>query len=148
MNDKKILKVYGPYTSKQDGRKRVFIRFNDLSGTTKSYARFLYEQRNGLIDKNLTIDHIDEDRTNDKIPNLQPLTRRENIQKAWREGKHKPKDWFEGICSECGVSFIKANANIKHNLKQGKAGPFCSRNCAGIYGKRLQMSPKKFIMVS
>ena len=79
--EKYILKVYGPYISKQDGRKRVLLYFNDKSKTTKSLARFNYEQKHGKLPAHLTVDHIDEDFTNDDIDNLQPLTREENIKK-------------------------------------------------------------------
>ena len=75
---KHILKVYGPYTSKCDGRKRVVFYYSDKSTSTTSYARYLYEQANGILPDELTVDHIDEDFTNDELDNLQPLTLLEN----------------------------------------------------------------------
>lgn len=137
MDSKKILKVYGPYTSKKDVRKRVVFYFDDKSTSTTSYARFIYEQENGKFDTALTVDHIDEDFANDIIENLQPLTRIENIQKAWQTDKNKPKEWFEGVCQICDIKFIKPMRDVKHNqLKQKKSGPFCSRKCAGTYNAR------------
>ena len=36
--------------------------------------------------------------------------------------------------------FIKPACYVKHNRKMGKAGPFCSRKCAGVYGKNIQIA--------
>lgn len=142
MTDKIVLKVYGPYISRKDGRKRVIIRYSDLSMSVRSYARFLYEQKNGKLDKLLTVDHIDEDFRNDNIENLQPLTRKENIQKAWKAGTNKPKEWFTANCQICNNLFTRPKNIVDHNLKQGKAGPFCSRKCAGTYNQKVQMEKK------
>ena len=125
-----IVKVYGPYSRKQDKRKVVVLRLADGKLTTKSYARFLYEQENGLISSpDITVDHIDEDETNDVISNFQLLTRVDNIKKSTK----KP-EIFKGVCPMCNEPFEKFMRNVKGNqVKQGKAGPFCSRSCAGRF---------------
>lgn len=121
-----IVKVYGPYSRKEDKRKVVVLRMSDGSLTTKSYARFLYEQSNGEIgDINLTVDHIDEDVTNDTLDNFQLLTRSDNIIKAGGYPLYK------GFCPQCGNGFTKRLSDVRGNIKKGKAGPFCSRYCAG-----------------
>lgn len=142
----KIIKVYGPYSRKQDKRKVVVLRLADGKLTTKSYARFLYEQENGIIENNLTVDHIDENETNDDITNLQLLTRVDNIKKS-----AKQSELYKGVCSICGNYFEKFMRDVRGNqTKQNKAGPFCSRKCAGLYGKRIQIesSKQKFEIVS
>ena len=131
-----MMRVYGPYERKQDGRKIVIIIYDDGTRTTKSYARFLYENEHGGLSSSYDVDHIDENPYNDENSNFQPLTRSENIKKAWREGKHKEKEWFEGICSECNHYFRKEMRYVNGNKKKGKAGPFCSRKCAGKYSTR------------
>jgi len=141
---KQLVKVYWPYVSKRDGRKRVVFYYSDQSTSTTSYARYLYEKANGVIDDELTVDHIDEDCTNDIIENLQPLTRLENIQKARKAGKRIDTEWFEGICLECNNSFIKPMRQIRGNQSvKGRAGPFCSRKCSGKYNQRLQVNFRK-----
>lgn len=143
MTEKILLKVFGPYICK-DGRKRVVFYFNDKSTSSMSYARYLYQIEKGEIDKELTVDHIDENRENDVIENLQPLTRLENIQKAILNGKMKETEWFEGTCVECNKVFIKPMRQIRNNqFKQKKVGPFCSRSCAGKHNQRLQMQYKE-----
>lgn len=127
-----IAKVYGPYVRKQDNRKVVVLRLRDGTLTTKSYARYLYEQANGEIgDINLTVDHKDEDVTNDVLDNFDLLPRALNIQKS------AMKAMWTGNCPECNSTFEKPLSVINGNLKKGKAGPFCSRRCAGARNARL-----------
>lgn len=141
--EKQVLKVYGPYISKIDGRKRVLLYFNDKSRTTKSLARFLYEQKHGKLPAHLTVDHIDEDFINDDLDNLQPLTREENIKKAWENGTNAAKEWFKGFCPQCGVEFVKPMNHVRHNRKQGKPGPYCSKSCAGKFNQTKQKTFRK-----
>jgi endogenous inhibitor of DNA gyrase (YacG/DUF329 family) len=130
-----ILKVYGPYTRKQDDRKIVVLRLADGNLTTKSYARFLYEQKNGEIgDINLTVDHIDEDVTNDILENFDLLTRADNIRKSAKQA-----EMYSGVCPICNTEFQKPMRAVRGNWKKGKAGPFCSRQCAGFRNKEIQL---------
>lgn len=123
------MKVYGPYVSKVDNRKRVVILFPDGTRKTTSYARYQMEQKLGRQLTNLeTVDHIDEDKTNDLISNYQILSRQANIKKS-----AKPKEMVTFNCLRCGEEATKKARNIRANLKKGKAGPFCSRHCAGKY---------------
>lgn len=140
----KIVKVYGPYSRKQDKRKIVVLRLIDGKLTTKSYARFLYEQENGLIDKDqdLTVDHIDENEQNDILENLQLLTRGENVKKSHRKTK-----FSEIICSICNKNFMIATGLIKYNQNKGIGGPFCSKRCVGVYSTNKQYNRKEFNLV-
>lgn len=129
-----IVKVYGPYVRKEDNRKVVVLRLADGKLTTKSYARYLYEKEHGEIgDINLTVDHKDEDVTNDVMPNFDLLTRAENIQKSAMTAM------WSGNCPVCNTAFTKPLRFVKGNWKKGKAGPFCSRQCAGIRNKEIQL---------
>lgn len=141
---KQILKIYGPYTSRRDGRKRVVFYYSDKSTSTTSYARYLYEKANGVLPDDLTVDHIDEDFTNDVIDNLQPLTLLENIQKARDSGKLIDTEWFKGICLECEKPFTKPMRQIRGNqFVKGRPGPFCSRSCSGVFNQRKQKNFRK-----
>lgn len=75
------MKIYGPYTRK-DGRKHVILR-KDGKLQTISYPRFLLEEKLGrkLLPEE-TVDHIDEDLSNDDLSNLQVLSRAENARKS------------------------------------------------------------------
>ena len=127
------MKIYGPYTGK-DGRQRIIV-YENGKRTTVSYPKYLLEQKLGrplLPDE--TCDHIDGDFTNNSLDNLQVLSRIDNIRK---HASLKPREKATFTCPECLASFTTYMNDARHNRKQGKAGPFCSRSCAGKYGQRL-----------
>lgn len=104
--------------------------------TTVSYPKFLMEQHLGRkLLPNETVDHIDEDYTNDDIGNLRVITRAENASRSAAKMK-----LVDGTCQWCGVTFTLTKGQMKLE-RQGKkcAGPFCSRSCGGKYSKSVQM---------
>lgn len=122
------MKIYGPYTRK-DGRKHVIIIKDDGSRQTKSYPRLIMEQSLGReLTEQETVDHINNDFTDNRIENLQLLSREDNAAKAMI-GKEAKK--FSFSCPCCGKESTKDLRTVVHNLKKGKSGPFCSRVCAG-----------------
>lgn len=126
------MKVYGPYT-REDGRKHVILYdFEAGIRRTQSYPRYLMEQHLGRpLEEYETVDHIDEDFTNDDISNLQLLSREENARKSM---SFRPAEmgWF--TCPCCDKDFEKELRTVRHNQgRKGGAGPFCSRSCAGYY---------------
>lgn len=130
------MKIYGPYTRK-DGRKHI-IKYENGKRITQSYPRYLMEQKLGReLLPTEEIDHKDNDHTNNDIDNLQILTKRENIKKEYiRSGR--TKTLYKGICPMCNNSFVKELRRVIDNKKQGKAGPFCSKSCAGKYSTNIQ----------
>ncbi|HEY1249201.1 MAG TPA: HNH endonuclease signature motif containing protein [Nitrososphaera sp.] len=126
-------KVYGPYWRK-DGRAHVIILTPGKARRTVSYPRYLMEQHLGRILEDWeTVDHIDGDPTNNDIPNLQILSRSENISKS-----AKPRELITFTCPVCGTVATKYANDVKHNRKQGRSGPFCSRKCAGTFSAMRQ----------
>lgn len=120
------MKIYGPY-ERPDGRKHV-IYYDGVVRRTQSYPRYLMEQHLGrpLLDSE-TVDHIDGDFTNDNLDNLQLLTLADNIKKS-----SKGIEWLLFDCPVCGEEFLKTARSYRANqIKQGKAGPYCSKSCAG-----------------
>lgn len=56
----------------------------------KFVHRLVYMAFNGPIPDGLVIDHIDNDKTNNRIENLQAISNEENLSKdSWRRRKHK-----------------------------------------------------------
>ena len=132
------MKIYGPYLRK-DNRKHIVIVHADGRKQTKSYPKYLLEQKIGReLKNNETCDHIDEDFTNDDPNNLKILTRPDNASKAW-DGYIIPMYKFN--CPECGLEAERTVSAVKHNRKNGKAGPFCSRSCAGKYSRKRCLAP-------
>lgn len=135
MYGKTIKKVHGPYTSEKDGRQRVVIVFEDLSKKTVSYPKYLLEQELGReLDPDLeTVDHIDTNFLNNERSNLRIIPR----------SKHCKEDAIhvelvEIECALCGMKAKKKGKDLLNNKKQGKAGPFCGRSCAGKYNSYVQ----------
>lgn len=112
------------------------VYYDDGSRGTTLYSRWLMSKHLGrTLDTILeTVDHIDEDPTNDTIENLQLLTLKENAVKGAVKGPQIT--WIVFNCPQCGNEARKNNRYVKNNKKQGKAGPFCSRSCAGKYRPR------------
>lgn len=124
------MKIYGPYTRK-DNRQHVCIIYTDGTRKTKSYPRFLLETHlNRELTKEETVDHINNDFTDNRIDNLQILTLQENILK---QHQLNPRKTVTFICPNCNKEATKWESDVKHNKKCGKSGPFCSRKCAGQF---------------
>ncbi len=75
------MRIYGPYKRK-DGRKHVVIIYEDGTRQTKSYPRLMMEQHLGRgLTKEETVDHINNDFTDDRIENLQILSLSDSCKK-------------------------------------------------------------------
>jgi hypothetical protein len=126
------MKIYGPYFYKTGNQiRRLVIKIAD-DGTrrTQSYARYLLEEQLGReLGPDEEADHIDEDCLNDDISNLRVLSLREN---RMRSAKATPM--FEFVCPVCGNESSKPQREVRRNQEVlGKAGPFCSKSCAGVW---------------
>lgn len=97
-------KVYGPYL-RSDGRITVGLN-NGKKTINKQLARLRLEvslQRKLTTDE--TVDHIDNDKTNDALENLQILSAVENAVKGARaSGRYIRKDHNQ-ICDICKIEF-------------------------------------------
>ena len=130
-----MVKVYGPYT-RRDGRKHVVLVHEDSRKQTISYPKYLMEQHLGRsLLPSETVDHINHDFTDDRIENLQILSRKDNSRKEM-ERPERVRKFYEFICPECGAFVSKPLNFVKASKKKGRTGPFCSRKCAGIASSR------------
>jgi hypothetical protein len=112
-----MIKVYGPYSRKTDLRKHIVLYDTETQKrTTVSYAKYLLEQKLGRkLETHETADHINEDKSNDNIDNLQVLTRVDNIRKSKKKVSIK-KCW-------CGKNFQQKRIEQE----------CCSRSCGQRY---------------
>jgi hypothetical protein len=130
-------KIYGPYVSKKDNRLRIVAVDSNGKKTTVSYPKYLMEKHlNRHLTDDETVDHIDCDVQNNEISNLRVLKRSEHasidvIRLSTQEFK----------CPMCKGNFSLDGRKLHDsviNRRKNKAGPFCSRQCAGKYGKNVQ----------
>ena len=124
------LKVFGPYV-RRDGRRHVVLQDpNTKKLKTVSYPKYLVELREGrYLTADETVDHKDGDFRNDAPENLQILSRRDNALKS--TVRRIPQKF---TCPVCGLEFELSGSKLHdatQNRKNGRSGPYCSRNCAG-----------------
>jgi hypothetical protein len=128
------MKIHGPYihtTGKAKGRRYLNIINDNGSKTTVMYARYLMEQHLGRkLLPSETVDHIDNDKTNDAILNLQILTSSANAKKHHASIGTRIT-WLDLLCEYCGISFKRNARYERHNKKLGKIGTFCGHSCSG-----------------
>jgi hypothetical protein len=142
-------KIYGPYQIK-NGRKYITVIFPNKKKKNVSYPKYLMEKSlNRYLKDNETVDHIDCDFTNNDLSNLRVLDRSEHVR---LDVKRYAEQEFD--CPECGISFRLSGRKLHdaiHNRKKGRAGPFCSRSCAGKYSKKIQtcqINPAKVVQIT
>jgi predicted RNA-binding Zn-ribbon protein involved in translation (DUF1610 family) len=130
--------IYAPYKRK-DGRVQLDVVTDNGKKTTMSYPKYLVQRFTGRkLDVGETIDHIDGDFTNNWVSNLRIVTMSEHASDD--NIRAKP---IKFICPMCGMEAEKRARKVVSNRKQGKAGPFCSRNCAARYGRQFQLGRVK-----
>jgi len=72
------------YRKKQRRMYVVFARRKDRKTTSTAYARYLMSVKLGRkLEKDETVDHIDNNRLNDSLDNLQLLSRSDNVAKYY-----------------------------------------------------------------
>ncbi len=70
------------------GYKQIKLATSTAAGTVLMH-RVIWIAAHGDIPDGMTIDHINSDKTDNRLCNLQLLTIEDNILKAWRDGRYK-----------------------------------------------------------
>lgn len=117
-------KVKAVYVVTNPEPRRVCVMvYWDGTKHSMSYAKYLYTSFYCCdIPKGEEIDHINGDKMDDRIENLQKISKEYNILKD-KEGKKM----VERICPVCGTKFIYPKCNLSTH-----PNPCCSRRCGGI----------------
>lgn len=133
--------VYGPYENHL-GRKHVIVVTRDggkiVKRKTISYPKYLHEKVTGQrLAPNQTIDHRDRDFRNDNVENFSVLDK----------STHSKLDavrviYEDAVCPLCKITFAPTKDQATRRSVQ-KAGPFCSKRCAGLYGSIVQNGGSK-----
>jgi len=108
----------------KDPRRVATLRnYTTKTSYTMSYAKYLYTSFYKCdIPHGDEIDHINGDKMDDRIENLQVISRKYNIAKD-----HKRKEMVELTCPVCGNKFLFKKGNLSTH-----PNPCCSRKCGGI----------------
>jgi len=116
----------------RDDRKTLYLVKHGESHTSSStsYARYLYAVSIGeYVDPSLQIDHINGDKTDDRLDNLQALSLQDNHRKTSFKG------YVKLTCPHCSTVFYRTNSELrgrKHKIESNQI--CCSRYCGGAYG--------------
>lgn len=109
-------------TNKEPRRVCVLV-YKDGSKHSMSYAKYLYTSYYCCdIPKGEQIDHINGDKMDDRIENLQKISKEYNLLKDKRS-----KRMVELICPVCDQKFLFLQRNLSTH-----ENPCCSRRCGGI----------------
>jgi hypothetical protein len=110
---------FGYLVINPENRRTVILFNNKKHRSSVSYARYLMAVHlSRYLTKEEQVDHIDNNKTNDDINNLQILTRKENNLKS-----AKGITWIDMICPKCNKNFKKELRHYRHNHH------CCSRSC-------------------
>lgn len=117
-------KVKAAYVVTNPEPRRVCVMvYWDGSKHSMSYAKYLYTSFYCCdIPKGEEIDHVNGDKMDDRIENLQRISKEYNMLKD-KEGKKM----VELVCPVCGTKFIYPACNLSTHPE-----PCCSRKCGGI----------------
>lgn len=130
------------YQSKSDKRFRIIYKDENGNIHTKSYPKYLMEQKLGRpLSPNEDVHHIDGDVTNNSLDNLKIVEHGEHQ----KEHSQKYHDEIK-TCDYCGNEFVwtaERQRTYYQNLSRKncfyKGHIFCSKRCVGKFGKEEQL---------
>lgn len=107
----------------KEPRRVATLRKSDGTMNSMSYAKYLYTSYYQCdIASGDEVDHINNDKMDDRIENLQVISKRLNNAK-----KSIHKEMLLLVCPVCGEKFLFPKRNISTH-----PNPCCSRKCGGI----------------
>lgn len=99
--------------------------------TTISYARYLMSVHLGrFLEKDEHVDHIDDNKLNDVLSNLQILTPEQNKIKQEQLYSSINSKYVQLNCSYCNKVFDYLKKNYTFHKKNGRIKFHCSKQCS------------------
>lgn len=122
----------------REGRNVIDLYKNDKERKTISYARYLLSVKLGHeIPSGYEVDHIDNDKTNDDMNNLQAISSQENKLKQQWNYVLNIQNVFGCSCANCGINFLITERDLNAKLAQNVELAFCSKSCSAKYNYQL-----------
>lgn len=122
-----------------ENRKVITLTNDGVITFTMTYARYLMSVKLGHeIPDGFEVDHINNDKTDDCIENLQILTAEQNrLKQAW---------WYSAMivqwtivpCDYCRELMYITQGEINNRIRKGVHNLFCSRSCSAKYHNTLK----------
>ena len=124
----------GYIVTNPEGRKTLILFNNKDDRSSTQYARYLLAVKLGrFLAPEETVDHIDGDKRNDSIDNLQVLSLAENVRKS-----HKKED-YHCVCPICGKEFIVPRQKVRNDETRTRVlsgERCCSWDCGRKHASR------------
>lgn len=125
---------FGYLVTNRENRRMVVLFNSNKDRSTTAYARYKLACSIGrLLTDEEQVDHIDGDKTNDELCNLQILSPTENHHKTFKTGE----TMLNFVCPICNKDFT-----LTKQKAAKKANPTCSRKCG--YAKTSLTLKNKF----
>lgn len=118
----------------------------DKRGRVLQHRRIWFDT-NGPIPKSGVIHHINGDKTDNRLINLELCDRSSHMKEhyprgfcseAWNKGK---TEYSNVVCQECGIGFVRLAKEVRKTLKRGSR-VLCNRYCGKNKGWTLHKSGK------
>lgn len=119
---------------------RNMITFYSVEGRGKitSYARYLYSVYLGYeVPEEYEVDHINNDCSDDRIENLQLLTKEQNLYKQHWYYIMYQQVHYGCTCPNCLTPFLLLERDYNMKLKAGVQYAYCSIKCFREHNKFL-----------
>lgn len=112
----------GYLVTNKEPRRNVILYNSHTDRSTVSYARYLMSVSLGrLLGKAEVVDHINNDKLDDRLDNYQIISPTENVRKSSKGITYK-----EFVCPVCQVTFT-----LEARRFSGKTSPTCGKSCGG-----------------
>lgn len=122
----------GYLVTNKDNRRQIILYNDNRNRSTTSYARYLMSCKLGYyVPDEYEVDHIDNDKTNDSLDNLQLLSKKDNVRKY--SLLDNPAKLITLVCPVCSTEFQRPKNRAYSKTRLGKE-QCCSRECGNIKG--------------
>lgn len=131
----------GYLVTNKESRKHVVLYNSKEDRTTIPYARYLVSVREGrFLEPHEHVDHVDNDKTNDSLNNLEILTPEENRKKYQNWYRDNKQAMHNLVCASCGRDYEVTDRVYKSKNYAEKSRTYCSKPCVHI-GLRKRQTP-------